>query len=290
MTSPEGLIPDMPVMPDMTNMAFNPFPTRIAQGTWKFWEALKILEPATLLGGIYANKAGYHNARQVLLAQGLTNDYSIRLADDKLGPSEKSAAVDWTFPDAQAGNTITIRKYGDRIDTAFHDRDPRLKGWREVLLQADNDPSPEGYDFVNWTTRTPDDTHKWHAHFSILRRYINSDKVYRAMLSILKGQSWQDWLKEEAMPITEADRPILKSIVLDALDETVPWVSTGVGQSAATAGEGPLSLRKILEYMVDDIRFHATPAKVDVDELILKLEPAVRSWVRDEINKTRLIG
>lgn len=283
MTTPEGLIPDMPIMPDMTSMALNPLPTRIAQATWDFWEALHLMEPSTLLGGIYANKAGYHNTRKNLLDQGLTGDYSIKLPDDKLGPADKAAGIDWTFPDAQAGNYTKIRRYGSRIASAYARRDPRLKGWREVLIQADMDDPPEGFDFVGWFTRTPDATHKWHGHFSILRRYINDTKVYRAMLSILKGQSLSDWLEEEGdMPLNDADIIKVRTAVLQALTTVVPWESAGVGQSAAAQGEGPLSLRKIIEYLIDDIRFSPSPTPVDTE--------MIRKIVREEIDKTRLTG
>lgn len=164
----------------------NPLPTRITDELWWFSQQLLTLVPGTLFGGIYAPKAGYHNTRAALLANpAWRNDYSIRLPADKRGPDDKSAAVDWTFPEAQGGDYRRISLYGGRVRDAFNARDPRLAGWREVLIQADLDSPPEGYDFMSWSTRTPDNTHQWHGHFSVLREHVRNLSVMRGMLGVL---------------------------------------------------------------------------------------------------------
>ena len=158
-------------------------------------EALLALDPHdTVNAGIYGNKPGYHNSRTGLLNAGLTKDYSIQLVDDKAGPSNQGAACDWTFRSAQGGDFSNIATYGGRVAEAFRRRDIRLKGWREVLIQADLDRPPEGFDFVGWFTRTPDDTHSFHGHFSILRRYIQHWPTYEGMLDILAGKGHTDML------------------------------------------------------------------------------------------------
>jgi len=160
----------------------------------RFVAELLALEPGTENSGIAGDKPGYHNSRENLIAEGLTNDYSIRSAVDKLGAGWAGAANDWTFHDAQRGDYSTIMKYMVRIRDAFNRRDPRLTGWREVLGQADPDATAEGYDFVGWYTRTPDDSHLWHIHFSIQRAYTQEWSTFAAMLSILRGEPLELWL------------------------------------------------------------------------------------------------
>jgi hypothetical protein len=167
-------------------VATNPNPTRISDAWWWFMEQLVALSPGSINSGVYANKAGYHNTRDNLLSKlEWRNDYSIRLTADRRGPGDKASAGDWTFPEAQAGDFSRIRVYGARVRDAFNRRDPRLKGWREVLIQADTDLQAEGYDFQTWSTRTPDATHAWHGHFSELREHINSFDNKRNMLLVL---------------------------------------------------------------------------------------------------------
>lgn len=174
-------------------MANNPNPSRITAALWYFAESCLAMQPGTENGGTFADKPGYHNTRNNLVNQGRTNDYSIRLAADKAGPGDKTAAFDWTFPDAQSGRYGTIVKYGQRVRAAFHSRDPRTRGWREVLIQADADSNAEGYDFTSWSERTPDSSHLWHGHFSVLRQYLNDMTVMNGMLSILWGESLETW-------------------------------------------------------------------------------------------------
>ena len=174
----------------MPLMAANPNPARITAAQWWFIEQLQALEPTdTVFAGAWGNfKPGYHCDRNTLLANpAWRNDYSIRLPADKRGPGQYGAANDWTFKSAQRGDFTNISKYGGRIARAFALRDPRLSGWREVLIQADMDKPPEGFDFQTWTTRVPDITHEWHGHFSELRENVESFDNKRAMLSVLRG-------------------------------------------------------------------------------------------------------
>ena len=170
-------------------MATNPNPARISAEMWRFAEACLALDSNTVNAGIWGDKPGYHNTRNELIRDGFLMDYSIQLAADKKGPGDKGAAFDWTFRSAQSGNYARISTYVGRVAKAFRRRDPRLRGWREVLGQADLDAQPEGFDFVGWYTRVPDNTHQWHVHFSILREHIADWRVYANMLSILAGKA-----------------------------------------------------------------------------------------------------
>lgn len=170
-------------------MAANPNPARITAEMWRFVEACLALEPNdSVYAGTFGDKPGYHNTRNGLLADGLRQDYSIQSAADKDGPGDKTAAFDWTFRSAQNGNYSKIAIYGGRVLRAYQSNDPRLHGWREFLGQVDTDAPPEGLDFPGRFTRVPDDTHRWHIHFSIQRRYAATWYVYANMLSILEGR------------------------------------------------------------------------------------------------------
>lgn len=165
-------------------------PTRCTDAMWQFWLDFKQLEPTCELGGIYASKPGYHNYRDALPA----SDYSVKLAADKLGPGDKAAAIDLTFPDAQSGRYATIIKYADRLlKSGLDPADPRGDYLREFYGQADTDQSVEGWDFQYLWAVTSDSSHLWHLHLSYLRQYLNDPAAFRAVLSILRGETVAQW-------------------------------------------------------------------------------------------------
>lgn len=145
-------------------------------------------EPKARNGGIAPgdpNQGGYHNSRNKLYSIGKTNDYSVRLSWDKAGDGNAYAAVDIVFVDAQNGDYTTIRKYMNRIKAAFDRNDGRLGFFREFLGQQDADGNPEGFDIPNHSTRTPDMSHMWHIHISILRQYAGLWEAWQGLLDIL---------------------------------------------------------------------------------------------------------
>lgn len=148
------------------------------------------LSPGSQNGGIEPGdpkQGGYHNSRDKLISLGKTGDYSLRTAWDKRGNGSRACAFDWTFPDAQRGDYSTIRRFMTRIRQAYDRNDERLTGWREALGQQDADNDPEGIDFVERRLRTPDMSHMWHIHFSVLRDFVDEAWPYNNMLSILRG-------------------------------------------------------------------------------------------------------
>lgn len=175
----------------------NPNSARISDPLWWFVEQCTALMPTSFsdeYGGTYTDKAGSHNTRNNLIAQGRTNDYSIRDPLNKLGPGDKTAAFDWTFPSAQSGNYSSIVLFSARVKVAYETRDPRTYGLQEVLCEADFDYDPEGYVFYpSRSTRTPDRTHKWHIHFGFIRKFLNDWAAFDAVFSIIKGESLDSW-------------------------------------------------------------------------------------------------
>lgn len=158
------------------------------------WPGLQALEPKqSRLGGILARKRGYHDTRKHHIQVGRTDDYSIRLDLDKKGPDDESAAIDWTFRDAQAGDFTTISKYSKRLLAAGRVNDPRTYAMREFFGNADLDRDVEGWDYVRDEASSSDSSHLWHIHISIRRAYVNDRRAIDAILSILRGEALAVW-------------------------------------------------------------------------------------------------
>ena len=174
-------------------MAKNPNPARITDALWWFWEQLKAMEPTSRFGGIYASKKGYHNTRAANLKQWPGN-YSIRDAEDRAGPPDKAAALDWTFPEAQRGNYGRIDLYTSRLLASAKDKnDPRLNGMREFYGQADADRQVEGWDTRYDRSASSDPSHLWHIHFSFDRDKVTLRPTFEPVVAVLKGESLAQW-------------------------------------------------------------------------------------------------
>lgn len=171
-------------------MAANPNPTYITDAVWEFWENFDQFEPDVVLGGIYANKPGYHNTRW----GNSSSNYSVVLPPDKLGPGDKASAIDLTFNSAHSGNYAIIDKYSSRLLAAGQRNDIRAYGMREFFGQADSDSAVEGWDYYYDSNSSSDPSHLWHIHISFHRRYLNDRKALDGILSILKGESIDAWV------------------------------------------------------------------------------------------------
>jgi hypothetical protein len=190
-------------------MAANPDPSRITAELWWLWEQLRDLEPGTKLGGIYANTNGYHDTRNNLRRR-LPGNYSIQDPEDKGGPGDKAAAIDWTFPDAQRGDYRRIALYCDRLMASSKDmQDDRLNGWREWYGQTDTDREVEGWDSRYVRPASSDLSHLWHIHMSCDRDKVEDMRTMRAMLSVLRGETYAQWLATDQ---GDDDMPSLNEI------------------------------------------------------------------------------
>jgi len=175
----------------------NPAPAVIPVQTWLLWLGFDDLEATALLGGIWADKPGYHGKPEDLPL----SDYSLQLAADKAGPRDKAAAIDLTM------STSAMKKYTARLDKAARARDPRLFIGGEPILRefigtldgvtvycwvlvggkalgvgADAGPDPGR-----------DKSHLWHIHLSIIRKFVNHPELADRLLSVLSGETLAAW-------------------------------------------------------------------------------------------------
>lgn len=206
-------------VPDFRLPTPNPNTTYITDAEWWLWCALHALEPASLLGGIYANKKGFHNTGNANL-ENWPDNYSIRDEPNRRGPwwRTKASALDWTFPDAQRGDYKTIDKYTSRlVASATNPNDPRL----DLILyefygQADTDLAVEGYDELHDRSATSDSSHLWHIHKSFLRDKCGDFWGMWALYTVLIGWTVAQW--RASLPATApqpaplAPKPALSGI------------------------------------------------------------------------------
>lgn len=191
------------------------------------------MEPSSELGGIATNKPGYHNSRENLPP----TDYSVIDAPDKGGPSDYAAALDWTFPDAQAGDHRTINKYSQRLLASGKDpNDTRLDWMREFFGQADSDGNIEGWDFRYAVPSTSaDQTHDWHIHMSFSRNALTNANMDK-LIEVLRGDDELD-AKETQNAVWAQD---------DAIDSKyLPWRDDSVAHDPPGTNKG-YSARTVL--------------------------------------------
>jgi hypothetical protein len=181
--------------PDFKLSKPNPY-ANTTDAEWWLWLHLDALHPAGLLGGILANKSGYHGTGQYNL-NNFPGNYSIKDAVDRSGPWWKgyASALDWTFPDAQRGDYRSIDKFTSRlVASALDSKDPRLDMiLREFYGQADSDRAVEGYDERREAHVTSDSSHLWHIHFSFTRSKCGDFWAMWALLTVLMGWSVAKW-------------------------------------------------------------------------------------------------
>lgn len=170
--------------------AANPNPTRITDQMWWLWLACQEFIPGVRLGGIYADKSGYHNTVNANLAKWPGN-YSIRYAIDRQAPKDKARAIDLTM------NATWMRTITQRLLDGAARRDPRMRCVKEfygtvdgvhvVGRLKDSETGP-------YRSGSSDTSHTWHEHIGLLTPFVDDIEAVRGLLSLLRGESLESYL------------------------------------------------------------------------------------------------
>jgi peptidoglycan hydrolase-like protein with peptidoglycan-binding domain len=154
--------------------------------------------PNWKLGGIYADKPGYHNTVKAN-QQKWPGNYSIKLdLDIKHDNLYFARAIDVTMSDAE------MVKWTSRMKTsALDSNDHRLAAVREFYgtldnktvfgLIKDDEDGP-------WRHSSANSTHLWHGHMSIFTAYANSWKMLEPVLSVWAGETPEEWGNTMSFP------------------------------------------------------------------------------------------
>jgi hypothetical protein len=119
---------------------------------------------------------GYHRARAVLES----SDYSVTLPADKQGDAWAASAVDVSF------SPTSQKLVTQRMIDAVKRKDPRLKAVREFFGSIDGQ-TVTGRDVPSGRTVSSDDSHLWHVHWSILRKFSNDAAALAGVFEIATG-------------------------------------------------------------------------------------------------------
>lgn len=220
-------------------MATNPSPTRISSEMWRFWEEFKAFETSVQLGGIYANKPGYHNYRANLPS----TDYSVEeVRNDRAGSSQHASAIDLSL------STAKMKLYSKRLADAYKRKDKRLyvdgePATREFIGTLDGTTVycymltggvPQGVGADSGPDPGRDKSHLYHIHISIIRKFIRDWRIYSGLLSILKNESLEDWEEMDAKELLNTDG-IIENPYSDKA--TNPYITTKTALKAAALAD-----------------------------------------------------
>lgn len=148
------------------------------------YRAIKARIPAAELSGILGDPShtyGYHRARAKLPA----SDYSVQLRRDQLGDAWAASALDVKLPD---GPDSTMTEVSWRLRHALRVKDPRVRAIREFGGTLDGrvtysrDAADDSDSFGTW-----DDSHLWHVHLSIYRKFATDPVALAHVAAVMAG-------------------------------------------------------------------------------------------------------
>lgn len=162
--------------------------------TWYIATNWESYYASAVLSGIVGDEAhqrggGYH----ISIENNRATNYSVIRPDDKAPPGtwprDLAAAIDMSM-NPNDMNVCSSRLWHVWNDTS----DPRriyLNGFNGWF----NDGGPaKRYDFVTQGISTTTSDHKWHVHNEIRRRYVTDMFAANAILSILRGETKEQYL------------------------------------------------------------------------------------------------
>jgi hypothetical protein len=210
-----------------------------------------------------------------------SGSWAVTHSKDKQGPSNMSCAIDMSM------NEADMKLVHGRFRSLYNARasDPRA-GYVDCFNGWDGNGSPGRYDLPAGTISTTDDSHKWHEHVESFYLYVGTDeqswKAARAILSVVKGETAQQWLAAEEGDMADYTEAQMKAF---------PWQYVGGGIPAGMSTLGVLNylyntvtalstqLAELRE-QVDQLLATAG-GNVDVAAVVAALEPIIRDAVAD---------
>ena len=153
------------------------------------YDRIKKAVPSAQLGGIYANKPGYHNCRNQLPS----SDYSVQKSYDQKGDGWAAGALDITLQPNE------MKKFTQRLidETKARGDTGKLKCLREFFGTV-NGTTVTGMDVPGRYWVSSDPSHLWHIHCSGKREYANDKAAWNNVADIILGTSTPP--KDDDMP------------------------------------------------------------------------------------------
>ncbi len=152
--------------------------------------------PSREISGIIndGNNSGYHPSRNVLIAKGRSNDYSLQAPADLRGDANLASAIDIKFNDAEM-RLVSSRLRAACTPDAEGDYDPRIECIREFIGTV-NGHDVCGYNRfrtgrpVGWyPSGYSDASHLWHVHISIFRDRPGDTVAMIGLAEVIAGLS-----------------------------------------------------------------------------------------------------
>jgi hypothetical protein len=170
------------------------------------WEKVKAAIPSAQLGGIYADKPGYHNCRNQLPS----SDYSVQKPYDQQGDGWAAAALDITLSDAD------MKRCTQRLidETTAHGDTGALRALREFFGTTDGN-TVTGMDVPGRYFVTSDPSHLWHIHASGKRSHTNDAAAWDDVAAVLLGG-------EADMPLNDDDARVVWNHNIQLWNDSTP--------------------------------------------------------------------
>jgi peptidoglycan hydrolase-like protein with peptidoglycan-binding domain len=204
------------------------------------WKEIKD-DIAVKFGGIAPSDEsayGYHNARDRHLA-GETDrgrrDYSVQLDPDLAGDTGRYyCALDLSGEDPTRAITARLRDAaaaGDRRIRCLREFYGSLDN-RVVLGRTHNAPGG------SWIRSTADETHLWHVHLSLFRRFATDDSVVTGLADVILGKGTRPQTDGHDAPETALGTRLLRLRPTRMKGTDVRYVQRFIGEAKCGPSDG----------------------------------------------------
>jgi hypothetical protein len=219
------------------------------------FDAIHAAIPAAQLSGIQGDSAhtyGYHRGRDYVSS----SDYSVQQSDDRKGSGQAACGLDISFP-ADWMATVTKRLIA-AVDAG--EADGQLLALRE-FYGTTNGQDVTGRDVRTGYWVTSDDSHLWHVHCSIYRRWADDEATLAGIADVITGgastppEDDMGTFDTSTHSVRQALSPAWRILHID--DDAVTWMN-GPAKFQAQANvslEGLAAGSAVkLRFFADDVR------------------------------------